>query len=63
MRTNIEIQKDILTELERLGHVKSQRQAIEKAIGEFIKYVKRKRMSTLYGKVKWEGDLNDMRAD
>lgn len=63
MRTNIEVTESLIDEIKRLSRAKSKQQAIENALEALIKYLKRREMLTLHGKVAWEGDLETMRAD
>jgi Arc/MetJ family transcription regulator len=63
MRTNIEVTESLIDEIKHLSQAQSKQQAIEKAIEALIKYLKRREMLTLRGKVEWEGDLEVMRAD
>ncbi len=58
----IEIKEDLVKNLSALGGSESIEQLVEQALEEFIRRHRRQRMLALYGKVKWEGDLDLMRG-
>ncbi len=60
-RTNIELNDKILKEAIKLTHLKTKKEAVNYALEELVKRLRRKRMLELEGKVKWEGNLNEMR--
>ncbi len=60
-RTNIELDDKILKEAIKLTHLKTKKEAVNYALEELVKRLRRKRMLELEGKVKWEGNLNEMR--
>ena len=62
MRTNIEIDNDLLEEIGRLTGAPTKRQAVEMALREFVARSKRLELLGLRGKVKWFGDLEESRA-
>ncbi len=62
MRTNIEINQEILNEVIRLSKAKSQKKVIEEAILRYNRKMAQMKLLDLFGKVKWEGDLEEMRA-
>ena len=45
----------------RLSHSKTKKQVVELALENFVNFLKRQKMKDLFGKVKWEGSLKDMR--
>ena len=61
MRTNIVLNDKLIDEAMKLSHAKTKKQVVELALENFIKYMKRQNMRLLFGKVKWEGDLEEMR--
>lgn len=61
MRTNIVLNDKLVGEAMLLSHSKTKKQVVELALENFINYLKRQKMKDLFGKVKWEGDLNEMR--
>ncbi len=61
MRTNIVINDKLVNEAMRLSHSKTKKQVVELALENFVNFLKRQKMKDLFGKVKWEGSLKDMR--
>jgi Arc/MetJ family transcription regulator len=60
-RTNIDLNDKILKEAGRLTHLKTKREIVNYAMEELVKRLRRKKILELEGKVKWEGDLAEMR--
>lgn len=61
MRTNIVIDNKLMLEAMQLSHVKTKKGVVELALENLVKSLKRRKMKDLFGKVKWEGDLREMR--
>lgn len=61
MRTNIVIDKKLMLEAMQLSRVKTKKGVVELALENLVKSLKRRKMKDLFGKVKWEGDLREMR--
>ena len=55
MPTNLAIDDDLLNEAKRLGGHKTKREAVNRALGEYVKTLKRKGLLELFGQV----DFND----
>ena len=62
MRTNIEINDKLMETAQRLSKIKTKKEVVEQALENFIKELRRKDMLNLEGKVRWEGDLDEMRS-
>ena len=62
MRTNIEISDAVIQEIIKLGTAKTRRKAIESSIQKYLRHLAQLQLLQLKGKVKWEGDLDDMRT-
>ncbi len=62
MRTNIDIDDQLLKEAMKYSGAKSKKNIVNHALEEYIKLQKRQKMKTLFGKVKWEGNLDEMRS-
>ncbi len=62
MRTNIDIDDDLLKEAINLTGSKSKKEMVNRALEEIIKVEKIKKLRSLRGKVKWEGNLDEMRT-
>jgi Arc/MetJ family transcription regulator len=61
MKINIVLDEQLLKEAMRLSNTHTKKEVIDLALQNFVAYLKRKDMINLFGKVKWEGDLNEMR--
>lgn len=61
MRTNIEIDDDILREVRQLTGAKTKREAVDLALRELVARYRRLGLVRLKGKVHWEGDLEATR--
>jgi Arc/MetJ family transcription regulator len=57
MRTNIEIDDDLMREARRLTGVKTKREAVDLALRELVARHRRLGILELRGRVRWEGDL------
>ena len=62
MRTNIEVDETAIAEIIRIGVAKNQRQAIENAMQKYLRFLAKLDLLELKGKVKWEGNLDEMRS-
>jgi len=62
MRTNIDIDENLLEEYKNLTGFKTKKEAVKQALKYAIKMEKRKKLAALAGKVAWEGDLEQMRT-
>lgn len=62
MRTNIEVDKVAIADIIRISRAESQKQAIENAIKKYLRFLSRLELLKLKGKIKWEGNLDEMRS-
>lgn len=62
-RTNIELDEKVLREAMELTKMKTKKEVVNFAISELVKNLKRKKILELEGKVKWEGNLDEMREE
>jgi Arc/MetJ family transcription regulator len=62
MRTHIELDEHLLTQVQNLGHFATKKAAVNTALAEYAKLLKRRQLLELRGKVSWEGDLDRLRA-
>ncbi|MEO6813506.1 MAG: type II toxin-antitoxin system VapB family antitoxin [Ginsengibacter sp.] len=62
MRTNIDIDDKLLEDAIKWTGFKSKKETVNHALEELIKLEKRKKLLSLRGKVKWEGNLVEMRT-
>ncbi len=61
-RTNIEINENLMKEALKLTHLSTQKEVVNLALENLIKSMNRRKMAELRGKVKWEGNLDEMRS-
>lgn len=61
MRTNIEIDNRLMQEAKKIGKTKTKKEIVDLALKTYIKVNQRKNLLKLFGKIKWEGNLNQMR--
>jgi Arc/MetJ family transcription regulator len=61
MRTNIEIDDDVLREVRRLTGARTKREAVDLALRELVARYRRLDFLKLRGQVRWEGDLKASR--
>ncbi len=63
MRTNIEIDDELMSEaMEALG-AKTKREAVDMALRRLVQLERQKDILKLRGKIKWVGDLAALRRD
>ena len=62
MRTNIEIEDKLISSAKKLSKAKTKKEVVNLALEVFIKIMKRRELLDLYGKVKWQGNLDEMRS-
>lgn len=62
-RTNIVIREDLLEEATRLGGERTYSRTVERALEDFVRRIKARRILELAGTGLWEGDLAEMRKD
>ncbi|MDO9288059.1 MAG: type II toxin-antitoxin system VapB family antitoxin [Thermodesulfovibrionales bacterium] len=61
-RTNIELDDKVVKEAIKLTHARTKKEVVNYALEELVKKLRRKKILELEGKVKWEGNLNEMRT-
>ena len=61
MRTNIEIDDEVMREAQRLTGVRTKREAVDLALRELVARNRRLGILDLRGRVHWEGDLDKSR--
>ena len=62
MRTNIEIDDDVMREAQRLSGCPTKRETVDLALRELVARHRRLGILELRGRVHWEGDLAASRA-
>jgi Arc/MetJ family transcription regulator len=61
MRTNIELNEDLVAEAQRLTGLRTKRGLIDHALRELVRRRQQRRLLELRGRVKWEGNLSKIR--
>ena len=63
MRTNIEIDDELLMEAMKISGHKTKKAAVEAGLRLIVSLNFQEKIRNLRGKLKWEGDLDKMRSD
>ncbi len=61
MRTNIDIDDELLAEAAEIAGTTTKKSTVETALRELIRQHKVRRVLELWGNFDWEGDLQEMR--
>jgi Arc/MetJ family transcription regulator len=62
MRTNIVIDDKLMEKAIKLSGLKTKREVVDEALKRFIQIERQKEFRKLKGKIKWEGNLDEMRS-
>jgi Arc/MetJ family transcription regulator len=63
MRTNIDINDELIRKALDMSHLKTKKAIVELALQQYIERQARQNLLSLFGKVEWEGDLGQMRVN
>lgn len=63
MRTNIVIDDELMARVLEVTGIKTKREAVEEGLKLLLKKSAQREILKLRGKIKWEGDLDEMRRD
>lgn len=63
MRTNIDIDDELIKEAMKLTGIKTKKGVVEKALAQMVSLKKQERIKQIRGKYQWEGDLDQMREN
>jgi len=63
MRTNIVIDDKLMKDAIRATGAKTKREVVERGLKTLVDLRKQEHARLLRGKIKWEGDLDEMRTD
>lgn len=61
MRTNIDIDENLIQEAMKLTGITTKKAVVEEALRQMVSLKKQARLKELRGKLKWEGNLDEMR--
>lgn len=62
MKTHIDLDEELLKQVITLGNFPTKKAAIQAALTEFAKTLKRRELLSLRGQISWHGDLDQLRA-
>ena len=63
MRTNIEIDDKLMRDTLKTTGLKTKREAVEQGLRTLLRLSRQAKVKKLWGKVDWQGDLEEMRLD
>jgi Arc/MetJ family transcription regulator len=63
MRTNIDIDDEIMSEAMTLSQLKTKKAVVETGLKLLVQMKKQEQIKSLRGKLKWDGALDAMRLD
>ena len=63
MRTNIEIDDDLMDEALKVSGLATKREVVEAGLRLLVQIKQQQRIRRYRGKLRWEGDLDSMRRD
>ena len=63
MRTNVVIDDNLMDEALRVSHLKTKKDAVEEGLKLLVQRKRQENIKNLRGKLKWESNLEEMRAD
>ena len=63
MRTNINIDDDLMNEAMMLTRIKTKKAVVETSLKLLVQIKKQEKLQKLRGNLKWEGNLDVMRSD
>lgn len=61
LRTNIELDEELINEGMRLTHLKTKKDLVNFALKELVSKMRRRKMLEMEGKVEWTGSIHRMR--
>ena len=62
MRTNIDIDDKLMNEALKMTGLKTKKDAVELGLKTLVRLHKQAKIRKFRGRLKWEGDLDDMRS-
>ena len=63
MNTNIDLQDDLLNQVITLGRFTTKKAAVNSALFEYSKILKRRELLKLRGEMTWQGNLEQLRRN
>lgn len=62
MKTNIEVDDKLMEEVLKMETQLNKKQVVDLALRNYVSHLKRLSLLQLFGKVKWDGNLDEMRS-
>lgn len=62
MKTHVDLDEKLLEQVITLGNFPTKKAAIQAALTEFAKILKRRELLSLRGQISWHGDLDQLRT-
>lgn len=62
MRTNIDLNDKLVAEVMKISNMETKKDAVNYALEQVVKMNQQMAILSLQGKVKWEGNLDEMRT-
>lgn len=62
-RTNIVLDEKLVTRAKKATGIKTTREVVHQALREMIGHRRQRSVLKLFGKIHWEGDLDEMRRE
>lgn len=63
MRTHLDVDENLLRETVKLGGFKNRTEAVNSALDAFVKQMYRRELLAMRGRVRWQGDLGELRRN
>jgi len=63
MRTNIVVDDNLMEEAIKLTNIKTKKGVVDEALKLLVQVKRQEAIRSFKGKLKWEGNLSEMRAD
>lgn len=63
MRTNIDIDDELIGKAMELTGLRTKKAVVDEALKLLVQLKEQEKLKDLFGKVKWEGDLDQMRRN
>lgn len=62
MRTNIEIDETLMTNVLHATGIKTKKEAVEQGLKTLLLLKQQENINSFFGKLAWDGDLDEMRT-
>jgi Arc/MetJ family transcription regulator len=63
VRTNIDIDDDLMKAAQDATGLETKKDTVERGLQTLVRLKQQERIGDLWGKLRWEGDLDQMRTD